>query len=188
MCTNSHFYSLQKGYSYYVSSKIYPTSTLHPALLPTERNRAIMTTKHQSNHIVNTAITLALFIAPIVYLARKHRRITKERQRYRDERDEERGEQLNVHREIIYVAILCYSGRHSNSMHTFTFANLLQFITSSPSSCFTIQPSYPTSWRTRPRSHCDRPFPRSSSGCYPAAACPTSAPSTSDPGRPTCRS
>lgn len=42
-------------------------------------------------HYVNTAITLALFVGPIVYLSRKHKRHAEERKQYRDEREAERG-------------------------------------------------------------------------------------------------
>mmetsp|Transcript_16493 Transcript_16493/g.39484 ORF Transcript_16493/g.39484 Transcript_16493/m.39484 type:complete len:227 (+) Transcript_16493:44-724(+) len=47
-------------------------------------------TRPPNNHL-NTAITLALFVAPIVYLSRKKKRAAEERRQYREEREAERA-------------------------------------------------------------------------------------------------
>lgn len=44
------------------------------------------------NHHVNAAVTLALFVLPMVYLSRRHRRLAREHERYLEEREAERGE------------------------------------------------------------------------------------------------
>eukprot|EP00584_Thalassiosira_punctigera_P002801 CAMPEP_0172531054 /NCGR_PEP_ID=MMETSP1067-20121228/4606_1 /TAXON_ID=265564 ORGANISM="Thalassiosira punctigera, Strain Tpunct2005C2" /NCGR_SAMPLE_ID=MMETSP1067 /ASSEMBLY_ACC=CAM_ASM_000444 /LENGTH=218 /DNA_ID=CAMNT_0013315381 /DNA_START=121 /DNA_END=774 /DNA_ORIENTATION=+ len=45
----------------------------------------------QPNSHINAAITLALFLGPIVYLSRKHRLLAEERRKYREEREVERA-------------------------------------------------------------------------------------------------
>ena len=44
------------------------------------------------NHHLNAAVTLALFVMPMVYLSRRHRRLAREHERYLEEREAERGE------------------------------------------------------------------------------------------------
>mmetsp|Transcript_37302 Transcript_37302/g.67090 ORF Transcript_37302/g.67090 Transcript_37302/m.67090 type:complete len:224 (+) Transcript_37302:118-789(+) len=47
-------------------------------------------TRQPNNHL-NAAITLALFLGPIIYLTRKQKRLAKERQHYKEEREAERA-------------------------------------------------------------------------------------------------
>lgn len=45
----------------------------------------------QSNNHLNAAITLALFVGPIIYLSRKQKHLAEEQQKYREEREAERA-------------------------------------------------------------------------------------------------
>ena len=99
------------------------------------------------NHHVNAAVTLALFVLPMVYLSRRHRRLAREHERYLEEREAERGEREGPggwSAVRVAVRLFCISGctvshRASDDiMSSGAFPPLLLLLNPPPS------PTYPT--------------------------------------------
>ena len=99
------------------------------------------------NHHVNAAVTLALFVLPMVYLSRRHRRLAREHERYLEEREAERGEREGPggwSAVRVAVRLFCISGytvarfASDDVMSSGAFPPLLLLLNPPPS------PTYPT--------------------------------------------